>query len=88
MSLPHLWALQKGLVVLILAITDQFENPERRTRVREAQRLLKRLKDDYRKAYFAGIILEREARAFLTRGMARNDAYEPFRQAMEFKVMG
>jgi hypothetical protein len=55
-------ANQDALVMLILAITDQLEDgvPEN-----EASVLLRRLDSDYQRAYYAGIIAERSAKAAL-----------------------
>ena len=57
---------QSALVTLLLAITDQFgedlpDGPGR------AQAVLPRLRDEYKRAYYAGIILERRAKARLRR---------------------
>ncbi len=73
---------QKALVMLLLARTDQFGNgmaPE------EARSLLPRLENDYKRAYYAGIILERQAKAILNKGTpgAKFDAYEWLQEAME-----
>ena len=38
--------------------------------------------DEYKRAYYAGLVLERQARAYLSRGKARNSAYGAFRDAM------
>lgn len=72
---------QAALVVLILAVTDQFETtnppPER-----VALAYLERLIDPYQRRYYEGIIHEREARARLRRSMGASFAYDGFRQAM------
>jgi hypothetical protein len=55
---------QHALVTLLLAITDQF--PEGPTEgVRRAREVLPRLKDEYKRAYYAGLICERCAEAQL-----------------------
>jgi hypothetical protein len=55
---------QQAVVTLILAITDQFaEGPTEG--VRRARELLPRLKDEYKRAYYAGIVCERCAKAQL-----------------------
>jgi tetratricopeptide (TPR) repeat protein len=73
---------QKALVNLLLARTDQFGYgvaPE------EAREALARLSDDYKRAYYAGIILERQAKATMNKGMpgAKFDAYEWLEEAMD-----
>ena len=59
-------ANQAALVMLILALTDQFsgEEPDVVTRV---QLLVKTLTDPYQRAYYAGLVSERRARALLRR---------------------
>ncbi len=52
---------QQALVVLLLAITDQFGRKSGRT-VDEARALLPRLQSDYEREYYAGIICERRAK--------------------------
>ena len=43
------------------------------------------LKDEYERAYYTGIVFERETRAFLARkNVVRSAAYEGFRHAMEW----
>ena len=55
---------ENALINLLLALTDQFE--QRLTRAaQEADDVLERLTDEYHKAYYAGIISERRARALL-----------------------
>ena len=53
--------------VLILALTDTFRNQEPNA-VSRAQELVARLPSEYERAYFAGLVAERRARALLTRG--------------------
>lgn len=74
---------QQALVTLILAITDQFgEAPTEG--VRRAQAVLPRLQDEYKRAYYAGIICERCAKAQLRTGLPRAGemAYDWLQQAM------
>lgn len=76
---------QEALVTLLLAITDQFtEGPTEG--VHRAQELLPRLQDAYKRAYYAGIICERCAKAQLRRGTPGSGelAYDWFRQAMSW----
>jgi hypothetical protein len=55
---------QQALTMLILSITDQFRD-EVSGNVARAQALIPKLEDDYSRAYFAGIIYERRAKAGL-----------------------
>lgn len=75
---------QQALITLVLAITDQFRS-EGGKRLEEAQQLLERMDDPYRRTYYAGMVWERRAMAQLTGGAwgAGNIAYEGLRRAME-----
>jgi hypothetical protein len=75
---------QKALVVLILAITDQFSGTGQSPGVKKALEFVERLDDEYHRLYYSGIIQERQARAALTRGMAGVFAYEGFRDALHW----
>ena len=75
---------QQALVTLLLARTDEFE--EMAGEVARAQEVVPRLNGDYERAYYAGIIHERQAKAQLKHagpGMAAV-ARGGFRQAMSF----
>ena len=73
---------QAALVMLLLALTDQFGHGVAPGRARE---LLPRLKSDYERSYYTGIIWERTAHAQLRKGSpnAVFTAHDAFRQAME-----
>lgn len=58
---------QQALVMLLLSITDQFVE-DGGDGVKRAKEVLPRLKDDYKRAYYTGIISERKAKALLHRG--------------------
>src|SRR5918994_6590670 len=51
---------QEVLVMLLLSITDQFE--EGAASVREARQIISRLESPYQRAYYAGIVSERSAK--------------------------
>lgn len=57
---------QKAMVMLLLARTDQFEGLA--GCVQRARETLERLRDPYEKAYYAGIVAERRAKAHLHHG--------------------
>ena len=57
---------QAALTTLLLALTDQFVDEPAET-TRRAMEVLPRLRDEYRRAYYAGIICERRAKAQLHR---------------------
>jgi len=58
---------RQATVVLLLALTDRFPHHDGRL-VARAQDLVSRLESDYERAYYAGLIAERRARALLHRG--------------------
>ena len=75
---------QEALVMLLLALTDQFGRklPEK---FQQAQELVPRLADEYARSYYSGIICERRAKVSLKQGGPGSGdvAYDWFRQAME-----
>jgi hypothetical protein len=74
---------QDALKILLLALTDQFEE-NATTVVTEARKCAERIRDEYDRAYFTGIIWERRAKARLRRGVPDGApcAYEWLREAM------
>ncbi|MBC7789531.1 MAG: hypothetical protein H7Z74_06275 [Anaerolineae bacterium] len=76
---------QAALVDLLLALTDQFREGISGG-VARAREVLPRIRDDYRRAYYAGIICERRGVAQLTSGTpgAGFAAYDWLREAMEW----
>lgn len=74
---------QHALVTLLLAITDQFSEAPA-AGVNRARAVLPRLSDAYKRAYYAGIICERCAKAQLQLGSLSSGetAYEWLREAM------
>lgn len=77
---------EKALITLILALTDQFGQRQNPNAFKEALDSVSRLKDDYNKAYYTGIIYERRAKAHLNQPVpgAGHVAYGWFAKAMEF----
>ena len=74
---------QRALRVLVLAMTDQFASSRGASGVKKARDYVARFTDEYERAYYAGIVCERQARAYLVR-MAGSMAHQPFREAMEW----
>jgi hypothetical protein len=72
---------QRALILLLLALTDQFGHG---VSPKAARELLPRLKNDYQQSYYTGIIWERSAHAQLHRASPTSffTAYEAFRHAM------
>ena len=76
---------QVALRVLILTLTDQFGAHGAGGAAREAREHIAQLDDEYDRAYFTGIVYERETRAYLERkNVVRSAAYDGFRHAMEW----
>ena len=75
---------QSALVMLLLALTDQFGHGHGHG-PNKAREILPRLKGEYEKNYYSGIIWERLAHAQLRKGSpnAAFTAYDAFRQAMD-----
>jgi hypothetical protein len=75
---------QEALVMLLLALTDQFRGGQGNL-LSQAQALLPRLRHDYERHYYAGIIWERHGLARLTHGGPGSGtaAYPCLRRAME-----
>lgn len=76
---------QKAKVVLLLALTDQFKQSSTKTS-QQALQIANSLKDEYSKTYYTGIIHERRGAACLNSSSPGGDfdAYEWYREAMEF----
>jgi len=76
---------QQALVILLLALTDRFDKGYGVSDT-QAQDLLPRLRGEYERAYYAGIIGERKAKSHLHHGGpgAGFNAFELFREAMSW----
>jgi hypothetical protein len=74
---------QEATIMLLLALTDQFGDHS--DSVARAREVLARLKDEYQRAYYGGLICERQARCVLRRNSpgAGPLAYDYFEDAME-----
>ena len=73
---------QEALISLILAVSDQFRK-ERRPRVELAQQCVAQLEDEYARRYYAAVVMERDALAYLDRGNVPSLAYLRFLETME-----
>src|SRR5437773_10350218 len=80
---------QQALVLLLLALTDRFGKGYA-VGVTQAQEVLPRLRDPYERAYYAGIISERRAKAQLHQGShgSGHAAYDCLREAMSWYEKG
>ena len=75
---------QDALVILLLALTDQFEEHLGHA-ADEARQVLSRIRDEYSRTYHEGIACERRAKAHLKRGgpRAHYQAHDWFLKALE-----
>jgi hypothetical protein len=75
---------QQALMTLILSITDQFRDHGVSGNLARAQDLVPQLTDEYNRHYYAGIICERRAKAYLSQNGLQAGAavYDWFREAM------
>ena len=75
---------QDALRVLILSLTDQF-TASAGGNAQDARTQIAKLTDEYERAYYTGLVHERETRAYLERkNVVRSAAYDGFRHAMEW----
>jgi hypothetical protein len=76
---------QTALITLLLAITDRFGKGYGVSDT-QAKELLSRVKGEYGRAYYAGILAERRAKAKLAQGTPGSKfyAYDGFRDAMSW----
>jgi hypothetical protein len=76
---------QRAIITLLLALTDRFSKGYGVSDT-QAKELLTRLKGDYERAYYSGIVAERRAKAKLAQGTpgCAFQAYNGFREAMEW----
>jgi len=73
------------LIMLVLALTDQHSGVAA-SGVQRAKEYLARIRDDYQRAYYTGIIAERRGQALLASGGMGSGAmaYESLREAMDW----
>lgn len=76
---------QQALITLLLALTDRISRGHARGAA-QAREVLPRLKDEYHRAYYAGLISERQAKARLNQAGPGGgyDAYDWLHEAMKF----
>lgn len=74
---------QHATTTLILTLTDQFGKGYK-VSMNHAQELLERLKGDYDRAYYAGVICERWAKSQMADGAPGYAVYQWLRQAMDW----
>jgi hypothetical protein len=75
---------ESARITLILSLTDQFRRGLGSHGVRRAKEHVGKLSGEYERAYYAGLVAERQGRAHLLHGgMQRAFAYEGLHEAMQ-----
>jgi len=74
---------REALVVLLLALTDQFGR-DFDVDIGDARAILPRLPTPYERDYYAGVICERWGKALPTKGLPGYITYDWFREAMSW----
>jgi len=76
---------QDAIITLVLALTDRFTRGYGVSDT-QAKQLLSRIRSEYDRAYYSGILAERRAKAKLTQNTpdCRFQAYDLFREAMDW----
>ncbi|MEY2548778.1 MAG: hypothetical protein QOD64_1360, partial [Verrucomicrobiota bacterium] len=76
---------QSAVITLLLAVTDRFGKGYGVSDT-QTKELLSRVKGEYERAYYTGIVIERRAKAKLAQGTpgSRHYAYDGFREAMSW----
>src|SRR5438552_4991509 len=67
---------QRALVTLILALTDQFGQKRFAVGEHRIEEFLERLRDDYERFYYSGIVCERRGKAAVSKHTSTSVAYE------------
>jgi hypothetical protein len=75
---------QDALVMLVLALTDQFTGESSSRAVASVGDVLSRLTNEYTRNYYSGIVRERRGKAHLQQGRLVSAAAEWLREAMQF----
>src|SRR5207253_1664860 len=76
---------QRAIITLLLALTDRFEKGYAVSDT-QTKELLSRMRSDYDRAYYTGIVAERRAKAKLRQNTpdCRFQAYDLFREALNW----
>jgi tetratricopeptide (TPR) repeat protein len=74
---------QQAIVVYILALTDQLNQSERQSQIKEIERAIDKLVTEYQRFYYRGLLNERRARFMITQPMSRSFAYDYFYEALK-----
>lgn len=72
---------QNALVIYILALTDLYSHQDAKVQSQTLNAAIAKLESEFERCYYAGIALERKARALMKNTMSRSFAYNLFIQA-------
>ena len=73
---------QDALIILLLALTDQFHMARSGVTRADAEGVLARIRGDYERAYYAGVIAERIGKMMLNSGYAPGAVHDTLTEAM------
>jgi hypothetical protein len=74
---------QRALIILILAVSDQFGQEGFHVQQHDPQDLLSRVRDPYERAYYTGVVYERRAKSTRSRHVHDSAAVDWFHRAMK-----
>ena len=74
---------QRALIILVLAVSDQFGQEGFHVEQHDPRELLARVKDPYERAYYTGVVHERRAKSTRRRGAHDSMAIDSFQKAMK-----
>jgi hypothetical protein len=73
---------QEALVMLLLALTDQFGRGGYQADIRRAREVLSKLKGEYEQAYYEGVVCERWGKSLVRSNAPREGVSDWLREAM------
>jgi hypothetical protein len=74
---------QRALIILILAVSDQYGQEGFHVQQHDAHELLARVRDPYERAYYTGVVHERRAKSTRSRRVHDSLAVESFQKALK-----
>ncbi|OUR70913.1 hypothetical protein A9Q78_11240 [Methylophaga sp. 41_12_T18] len=74
---------QQALIIYILALTDQLNQSEKQSQIKEILKAVDKLDAEYQRLYYTGLLNERRARFLITQPMSHSFAYDYFFEALE-----
>lgn len=74
---------QDVLIVYMLALLDQISRTENQNQIKTIETAIEKLKSQYQRYYYTGLLNERRARHLLTQAMSHSFAYDYFIEALK-----